>query len=91
MIPVVAASETGRAQTICVSSLQALRMWGRGTHRLRLQSQYRVTNQTVSGTVWKSRRNRVIAPYAKTDLTLRGVPKYSGARETLLEFAATMR
>ena len=52
---------------------------------------HKVTNQAVSGTVWKSRRDRVIAPYAKADLTLSGVPKYSGARETLLEFAATMR
>jgi hypothetical protein len=32
----------------------------------------------------------VIAPYAKSDAPLVGVPKYSGARETLLEFAATM-
>ena len=50
-----------------------------------------VTNQASSGTAWKSRRDRVIAPYAKGDLTPSGFPKYSGARETLLEFAATMR
>ncbi len=51
----------------------------------------RVTKLHVSGTVWKVRRDRVIAPYAKTWQSLSGVPKYSGARETLLEFAATMR
>ena len=50
-----------------------------------------VTKQTASGTVWKGRPKRVIAPYAKADLPPVGIPKYSGARETLLEFAATMR
>ena len=71
--------------------MRALRKGGRGGHGSGLHTWHRVTNQTVSRTVWKVRRYRVIAPYAKTDLTLGGFPKYSGARETLLEFAATMR
>ncbi len=66
-------------------------MRGRGGHELELLLRHKVTNQAVSGTVWKSRRDRVIAPYAKADLTLSGFPKYVGARETLTEFAATMR
>ena len=72
-------------------SMQALRRRGRGSHRSGLRTRHRVTKPTVSGTVWKGRRYRVIAPYAKVDWSLSGVPKYSGARETLLEFAATMR
>ena len=50
----------------------------------------RVTKRTVSGTVWKGWPKRVIAPYAKAGSSLVGVPKYSGTREILLEFAATM-
>ena len=91
MIPEVAASEPGRAQTSYVPSLQALRSWGRGSHMSGLLTWRRVTKHTVIETAWKSRPKRVIAPYVKADVPLSGVPKYSGARETLLEFAATMR
>ena len=42
--------------------------------------QHRVTKPIVSGTAWKGRRYRVIAPYAKATRTLSGVPKYVGAK-----------
>ena len=51
-IPIVAASEVGRAQTE-----EVIPRGCRTSHK---------ANQVVSKTVWKVRRHRVIAPYAKT-------------------------
>ena len=89
MIPEVAASETGRAQTFTCKR-QALRR-GSWDPQAEAALQHRVTKLAFSGTVWKSRRNRVIAPYAKSGQSLSGDPKYAGTREILAELAATMR
>ena len=91
MIPEVAASEPGTAQTFGVSSMRALRRGGRGSRHSVAHDWSGVTKRTASGTVWKGRPKRVIALYAKADSSPGGVPKYGGTREILPEFAATMR
>ena len=69
MIPEVAASETGRAQT------RVRAPWG---------SDRIIDSLSVAERNWKDRRKRVKAPYAKRKMTRRD-PEYYETRETLWE------
>ena len=91
MIPAVAASEPGGAQTGAAHSVRALPPRGRGARLPGLHPRRGVTKRAPSGTALKGRRNRVMAPYAKGGAPPAGGPKYGGARGTLPESAATMR
>ena len=73
MIPKVAASEIGRAQT----EVRALR----GSDRV-------IDLSIVAEWSWKDQRERVTAPYAKRKITRR-YPEYHETRETLWEGAET--
>ena len=73
MIPEVAASEPGRAQT----DVRACRGSDCISDSLRIAERY-----------WKDRRERVKAPYAKSKKTWQD-PEYNETRETLLEEAGT--
>ena len=72
-IPSVAASESGRAQTVMRAS--------RGSDCIR-------DSVTAGERLWNSRPERVRAPYPKPELT-RQDPEYHGTRETLWERAET--
>ena len=67
MIPGVAASETGRAQT------RVRAPWG---------SDRVIDSSNVAEWHWKDQRERVKAPYAKHKMTRRD-PEYYETRETL--------
>ena len=73
MIPKVAASEIGRAQT----GMRASR--GYGPHKVR---------RIVSGTVWEVRPKKVKVPYTKT-IVSRWDPEYCETRGTLQEVGGT--
>ena len=72
-IPLVVASERGRAQTVMRAS--------RGSDCIR-------DSVTAGERLWNSRPERVRAPYPKPELT-RQDPEYHGTRETLWERAET--
>ena len=73
MIPEVAASETGRAQTMVRAP------WG---------SDRGIDSMSLAERFWESRPERVKAPYVKGELA-RQDPEYIETRGTLMEGAGT--
>ena len=61
-IPSVAASERGRAQTVCVPSVHALRRRGCGIRWQGVHALRQVRNHEAMGKVWEGLPERVKAP-----------------------------
>ena len=89
-IPGVAASETGRAQTVARAEAcgrfrdGVVGRGNRGPH-----PPAAVRNLPLRGTAWEGRRNRVRAPYPKRRRQRAHGPEYRRARETRREAGGT--
>ena len=81
-IPVVAASELGRDQTVSVSSLMALLMWGSGTDRVGIRPHKELPNCRVGEQIWKDRPEWVRVPYLKHEQSPVVIPSTAGTVQT---------
>lgn len=81
-IPVVAASELGRDQTVSVSSLMALLTRGSGTDSVGIRPHKELPICRVGEEIWKGPPEWVRVPYPKHEQTPVVIPSTAGTVQT---------